>query len=71
MVVGVDPLDDQWLGVSPELVLVDAALAAEVRHLLVVPEDTLERLERDSDRRRLASQTASFPEPEGLWRGGA
>jgi hypothetical protein len=65
MVVAVDPLDDQWFGVSPELVLVDAALAAEVRHLLVVPEDTLERLERDSDRRRLASQTvAQFPEPE-------
>ena len=39
--------------------LVDAALAAEVRHLLVVPEDTLERLERGGDRRRRASQEAA------------
>jgi len=35
---------DPRSGVSPELVLVDAVLSAEVRHLLVVPEDTLERL---------------------------
>lgn len=64
MVVAVDPLDDSRIGVSPELVLVDAALSAEVRHLLVVPEDTLERLERDSDRRRRASQeVAAPPEP--------
>ncbi len=35
---------DPASGVSPELVLVDAALSAEARHLLVVPEDTLERL---------------------------
>jgi hypothetical protein len=47
-------------------VLVDAALAAEVRHLLVVPEDTLERLERDGDRRSRASQeVAPLPEPDG------
>ena len=52
-------------GVSPELVLVDAALAAEVRHLLVVPEDTLERLERGGDRRRRVSQeAASLSEPD-------
>jgi hypothetical protein len=64
MVVAVDLLDDPGFGVSPELVLVDAALAAEVRHLLVVPEDTLERLERDGDRRRRASlEVAPFPEP--------
>jgi hypothetical protein len=63
--VVVDLLDDSGFGVSPELVLVDAALAAEVRHLLVVPEDTLERLERDGDRRRRASQeVAPFPEPD-------
>ena len=65
MVVAVDLLDDPGFGVSPELVLVDAALAAEVRHLLVVPEDTLERLERDGDRRRRASQeVAPLPEPD-------
>jgi len=65
MVVAVDLLDDPGFGVSPELVLVDAALAAEARHLLVVPEDTLERLERDGDRRRRASQkVAPRPEPD-------
>jgi hypothetical protein len=64
MVVAADRLDDQRYGVSPELVLVDAALSAEVRHLLVVPEDTLGRLERDGDRRRRASQEAApLPEP--------
>jgi hypothetical protein len=53
--------------VSPELVLVDAALSAEVRQLLVVPEDTLERLERDGDRRRRASlEAAPPPEPSDL-----
>jgi hypothetical protein len=65
MVVAVDLLADPRFGVSPELVLVDAALAAEVRHLLVVPEDTLERLDRDGDRRRRASQgVAPPPEPD-------
>jgi hypothetical protein len=65
MVVAVDLLDDPRFGLSPELVLVDAALAAEVRHRLVVPEDTLERLERDGDRRRRASQeVAPRPEPD-------
>ncbi len=65
MVVAVDHLDDRGFGVSPELVLVDAGLSAEVRHLLVVPEDTLERLERDGDRRRRASQeVAPLPEPD-------
>ena len=65
MVVAVDPLDDRGFGVSPELVLVDAGLSAEVRHLLVVPEDTLERLERDVDRRRHAShEVAPLPEPD-------
>jgi hypothetical protein len=64
MVVAADRLNDQRFGVSPELVLVDAVLAAEVRHLLVVPEDTLGRLERDGDRRRRASQEpAPLPEP--------
>jgi hypothetical protein len=64
MVVAVDLPDDRGFGVSPELVLVDAGLSAEVRHLLVVPEDTLERLERDGDRRRRASQeVASSPAP--------
>jgi hypothetical protein len=63
MVVAADRLDDPGFGVSPELVLVDAALSAEVRHLLVVPEDTLGRLERDGDRRRRASQEAA-PLPE-------
>ena len=63
-IVAADLLDDPGFGASPELVLVDAALAAEVRHLLVVPEDTLERLERDGDRRRRASQDdAPPPEP--------
>lgn len=63
-VVAADLLDDPGFGASPELVLVDAALAAEVRHLLVVPEDTLERLERDGDRRRRVSQdVAPPPEP--------
>jgi hypothetical protein len=38
---------DPSFGVSPELVLVDAALSAEVRHLLVLPEDTIERLLKD------------------------
>src|SRR6187397_1188132 len=65
MVVAVDLLDDLSFAVSPELVLVDAALAAEVRHLLPMPEDTLERLERDGDRRRLASQElARRPQPD-------
>ena len=63
MVVAADLPDDRGFGVSPELVLVDAGLSAEVRHLLVVPEDTLERLERDGDRRRRASQEAA-PPPE-------
>jgi hypothetical protein len=64
VVVAADLLDDPGSGVSPELVLVDAALSAEVRHLLVVPEDTLERLERDGDRRRRASlDVAPPPEP--------
>jgi hypothetical protein len=63
MVVAADLPDDRRFGVSPELVLVDAGLSAEVRHLLVVPEDTLERLERDSDRRRGALQEVS-PPPE-------
>jgi hypothetical protein len=64
MVVAVDLLDNPGFGVSPELVLVDAALAADARHLLVVPEDTLERLERDGARRRRASErVAPFPEP--------
>jgi hypothetical protein len=61
MVVAADPLDDLGSAVSPELVLVDAALSAEVRHLLVVPEDTLERLERDGDRPRRASQAMALP----------
>ena len=65
MTVAVDLLHDPVFGVSPELVLVDAALAAEVRHLLVVPEDTLERLERGGDRRRRVSQEAApLPEPD-------
>ena len=58
-------LDDRGFGVSPELVLVDAGLWAEARHLLVVPEDTLERLERDGDRRRRATQeVAPLAEPD-------
>ena len=65
MVVAADLPDAHGFGVSPELVLVDAALAAEVRHLLVVPEDTLERLERGGDRRRRGSQEAApLPEPD-------
>ena len=65
MVVAADLPDAHGIGVSPELVLVDAALAAEVRHLLVVPEDTLERLERSGDRRRRGSQeVAPLPEPD-------
>jgi len=65
MVAAVDRLDDPGFGVSPELALVDPALAAEVRHLLAMPEDTLERLERDGDRRRRASQeVAPLPEPD-------
>ena len=66
MVVAVDLLDDPGFGVvSPELVLVDSALAAELRHLLVVPEDTLGRLEHDSNRRRrVAQRVAAFPEPD-------
>jgi len=63
MVVALDLLDGPGFGMSPELVLVDAALAAEVRHLLPMPEDTLERLERDGDRRRLASQEVT-PRPQ-------
>jgi hypothetical protein len=65
MVVAADLPVAHGFGLSPELVLVDAALAAEVRHLLVVPEDTLERLERGGDRRRPASQEAApLPEPD-------
>lgn len=64
VVVEADLLDDPGLGLSPELVLVDADLSAHVRHLLVVPEDTLERLERDGDRRRRASlEVAPPPDP--------
>ena len=65
MVVAADHLDDRGAGVSPELVLVDAALSAEVRHLLVVPEDTLERLDRDGNRRRCASQAIALPHEPG------
>ena len=65
MVVAADHPDDRGFGVSPELVLVDARLAAEVRHLLVVPEDTLERLEHDGGRRRNATQgVAPLPESD-------
>ncbi len=65
MVVAADLPDAHGFGISPELVLVDAALAAEVRHLLVVPEDTLERLERGGDRRRCVSQEAApLPNPD-------
>jgi hypothetical protein len=65
MVVAADLPDALGFGVSPELVLVDAALAAKARHLLVVPEDTLERLERGSDRRRSVShEAAPLPEPD-------
>ena len=65
VVVAADLPDAHGFGVSPELVLVDAALAAEVRHLLVVPEDTLERLERGGDRRRrLSPEAAPLPEPD-------
>jgi hypothetical protein len=38
-------VDDPFEIVSPELVLVDAALSAQVRSRLPVPEDTLRRLE--------------------------
>jgi hypothetical protein len=83
MVVGADLPDDVGCAVSPELVLVDAGLSAEVRHLLVVPEDTLERLDRDSGRRRRAPESgqhstnsesetlqraAPAPEPDDLVR---
>jgi hypothetical protein len=61
MGVAANLLDDRRFGVSPELVLVDAALSAEVRHLLVVSEDTLERLERDGERRRRATQEVAPP----------
>jgi hypothetical protein len=65
VVVAADLLDDRRFGVSPELVLVDASLSAQVRHLLVVPEDTLERVERDVDRRRHASlEVAPLPAPD-------
>ena len=67
MVVAADRLDDPAFGVSPELVLVDAALSAEARHLLVLSEDTLGRLERDADRRRCVSQeVAPLSEPTDL-----
>ena len=49
---------DPQSGLSPELVLVDAALSAEVRHLLVPPGDTLERL--------LAGRTAETRTREGV-----
>jgi hypothetical protein len=49
---------DPQSGLSPELVLVDAALSAEVRHLLVSPGDTIERL--------LAGRTAKARLREGL-----
>lgn len=39
MAAAADLHGDPQFGVSPELVLVDAALSAEVRRLLVVPED--------------------------------
>jgi hypothetical protein len=65
MVLAADLLDDLRFRVSPELVLVDAALAAEAWHLLVVPEDTPERLERDGDRRRRASpEVAPLPDSD-------
>jgi hypothetical protein len=65
MVVAADLLDDHSFGVSPELALVDASLSAELRQLLVLPEDTLERLGRNGDRRRRASQeVAPLPEPD-------
>ncbi len=41
VVVAADRPDAHGFGISPELVLVDAALAAEVRHLLVIPETPL------------------------------
>ena len=63
MVVAADLPDDLGFGVSPELVLIDAGLSVEARRLLVVPADTLERLERDGDRRRRASQRVA-PTPD-------
>jgi hypothetical protein len=52
---------DPRSGVSPELVLVDASLSAEVRHLLVLPEDTLERL-LGSQRGRSSEEVEPLPE---------
>lgn len=48
---------------SPELVLVDAALALRARDRLDEPEDTLARLERDLAHRRLTVRTTSFEAP--------
>ena len=53
---------DPRSGVSPELVLVDASLSAEVRHLLVLPEDTLERLLGSQRGRSRSEEVEPLPE---------
>jgi hypothetical protein len=63
-------VDDPLEIVSPELVLVDAALAAEVRRRLVVPEDTLTRLwasrptETEGDLGGLTEASPEIPRPD-------
>ena len=53
---------DPQSGLSPELVLVDAVLSAEARHLLVPPTDTIERLL--AGRTREARPEEALPPPE-------
>jgi hypothetical protein len=62
MAAAAEPHGDPQSGLSPELVLVDAALSAEVRHLLVPPTDTIERLL--TGRTREAHPEEALPLPE-------
>ena len=56
---------DPQSGLSPELVLVDAALSAEVRHLLVPPGDTIERLLTGRTREARPEEALPLPELAG------
>jgi hypothetical protein len=56
---------DPQSGLSPELVLVDAALSAEVRHRLVPPGDTIERLLTGRTSQARPDEASHLPELAG------
>jgi hypothetical protein len=58
-------VDDPLVRVSPELVLVDAALSEEMRRRLGVPDDTLGRIGRMPIGPRVSVHVAAVPVDEG------